>query len=386
MDKKIVMITALLLWGITAYFSYAYFSAGGSVTRLVSPSKQYQTPLGNGVSEEELTGPANEECPINGKMLTKGHKRLWESRRPLGVMIENHTDARPQSGLSSADVVYEAVAEGGITRFLAIFYCQDAKYIGPVRSARMYFINMLQGYGKNPLYAHVGGANTPGPADALGYLRKKGWDGYNDLNQFSIAFPYYYRDYERNPGVATEHTMYSSTQKLWDFAAKKRDLTDKDEDGDSWDDNFSPWEFKDDEKSSGSVSSIAYDFWDNRPAFGVSWSYDATTNSYTRSHKQGGPHIDKNTGKAITAKNVVVVFMKESPARDGYSGGHLLYGTIGTGKAIVFQDGASIEGGTWSKKDEESTITFKDSSGKEISLNRGLTWISILPTGNEVEF
>lgn len=384
MDRKIVLITATLLYAISTYFSYAYFSAGGSVGRLVSPTREYVAPGGNG-DEVDLTGPANQECPINGMKLTSGHKRLWESRRPLGVMIENHTDARPQSGLSSADVIYEAVAEGGITRFLAIFYCQDAKYIGPVRSARIYFIHILEGYGKSPLYAHVGGANTPGPADALGYIRKQGWDAYNDLNQFSIAFPYYYRDYERNPGVATEHTMYSSTKKLWQYAAEKRDLTDTDEDGDAWREDFKAWQFKDDEPATATAPTINYEFWSGRPAFSAVWTYLPQTNSYERAHRQGGPHIDKNTGKAITVKNVAVVFMKEAPARDGYPGGHLLYTVTGTGKAIVFQDGGATVG-TWKKADNTSSLTLYNSSGQEIEFNRGPIWISVLPTGNEVDY
>src|SRR5438105_14884108 len=149
-------------------------------------------------------------------MLTKSQKALWEKRRPLGVMIENHTEARPQSGLSSADVVYEAVAEGGITRFMGVYYCKDSiKYVGPVRSARVYYIDLLSEYGSYPLYTHVGGANcnkTTGsgcengaPADALGKLEDLGWFGYNDLN--FIPFPVMWRDYERLPNVATEHTV-----------------------------------------------------------------------------------------------------------------------------------------------------------------------------------
>ena len=134
-------------------------------------------------------------------------------------MIENHQEARPQSGLSSADVIYEVVAEGGITRFLAIYYCQDGAQIGPIRSARTYFIDYLSEYGNYPLYAHVGGANQAGPADALSQLDDYGWTAYNDLNQFSIGFPVFWRDYDRlGHSVATEHTIYSTIEKLLDYA------------------------------------------------------------------------------------------------------------------------------------------------------------------------
>ena len=178
--------------------------------------------------------------------------RPWEKRRPLGVMIENSSAARPQSGLSSADVVYEAVAEGGITRFMAVFLCQDTDPIGPVRSARTYYLDWISEYGASPLYAHVGGANTPGPADALGQIERYGWGAYNDLNQFSVGFPTFWRDYDRlGANTATEHTVYTSTQKAWAFAAAKRQLTNVETDDRTgktipWDQNFVKWTFKDD--------------------------------------------------------------------------------------------------------------------------------------------
>ena len=118
---------------------------------------------------------------------------------------------------------------------MAIYYCQDPVEVGPVRSARTYFIDFVSEYGDYPLYAHVGGANQPGPADALGQLDTYGWTDYNDLNQFSIGFPTFWRDYDRLPKVATEHTMYSSVDKLLDYAATNRELTNVDKHGVSWD-------------------------------------------------------------------------------------------------------------------------------------------------------
>ena len=212
MPTKHTIFLSFVMFLIVGTVSYFYFSSGFGQGANNAPLKT----ITNEAGEEEVvdTAPKTEVCPLNGQLFSKARKKLWETRRPLGVAIENHLEARPQSGLSKADVVYEAVAEGGITRFLALFYCQDAKPIGPVRSARIYFLKLLQGYGNNPLYAHVGGANTPGPADALGEIRDLGWDGYNDMNQFAVPFPYYYRDYERLPDRATEHTMYSDRKSV----------------------------------------------------------------------------------------------------------------------------------------------------------------------------
>lgn len=323
-----------------------------------------------------------EECPLNGVMRTKTEKNWWSGHRPLGVMIENHLEARPQSGLSRADIVYEAVAEGGITRFLSVYYCQDAPFVGPVRSARTYFLDLISPFGDYPLYAHVGGANMAGPADALSQIDEYGWNQYNDLNQFSVGFPVFWRDYERiGHAVATEHTMYSSTTKLWNYAAKDRELTNVDSKGVSWDENFKPFLFKEDEKSKGEISPTYY-FWSSmfKGDYSVKWKFDPASNVYLRFNGDK-EHFDLNSEKQLTAKNVVILFMTEERANDGYEGNvHLLYGTEGTGKMIVFQDGKKITG-VWSKKDRESQFKLLDDAGNLIKFNRGTIWFSILPDG-----
>jgi len=386
--KKTALIVIVLVFISSLIGSYLVFSSKTENGNIFSPISNYQPPKNGSNSEENLNNePKTEECPINGAFYSKSQRQKWEARRPLGVMIENHVEARPQSGLSSADVVFEVVAEGGITRFLSVFYCQDAPYIGPIRSARIYFIKLLQGFGNYPLYAHVGGANTPGPADALGEIRNLGWAAYNDLNQFSVPFPYFWRDYERLPNRSTEHTVYSSTTKLWQYAKDKRKLTNVDENGVSWDKNFQKWLFKDDVKidQRGSIAKIDFSFWDNLASdFNVVWNYDKNNNQYLRVNG-GKPHIDKNTGKQISAKNVMIVFAKESPANDGYEGGHLLYKIVGSGEGLFFQDGKVIKG-TWKKTDEESQIRFYDEAGNEISLVRGPIWVEILPIGNKVNY
>lgn len=384
-DKKVAWVVVFFVFMLSTVSSYSFFKGGGVAT-ILSPLSNYKPPTSNGATAIP-DEPKTEECPINGEMLTKSQKMAWEKRRPLGVMIENHKEARPQSGLSYADVVYETVAEGGITRFLAVFYCKDAPYVGPVRSARMYFINLLEGYGSNPLYAHVGGANTPGPADALGYLKEISWSSYNDLNQFSVPFPYFWRDYERLPNRATEHTVYSSTAKLWQYAKDKRELTEKDSDGIRWDKNFTPWEFANDAKTGdrGNVAKVDFGFWDSFASdFGVVWSYDKTSNAYKRNNG-GVPHLDKNTGRQLVAKNIVVVFAKESPANDGYEGGHLLYKTVGSGDALIFNNGQVIKG-EWSREDTTDNLKFTDEQGKAVSMVRGQVFVEVLPIGNKVNY
>ena len=383
--KLLFILAGISLFVLTVGLSYFLFSSIHSRSKLISPAGS-PSPTAK-KSRIDPSIPRTEVCPLNGALFTKQEKDIWSTRRPLAVMIENHLDSRPISGLSSADIVYEAVAEGGITRFLTIYYCEQPEIVGSVRSARIYFIKLLQGFGHNPLYAHVGGANTDGPADALGYIGELGWSSYNDLNQFSVPFPYFWRDYERLPNRATEHTVYSSTTKLWQYAKDKRELTDVDSEGIKWNEKFTPWKFIDDAKVAdrGTVTKIDFGFWDNLASdFSVVWNYSSSANDYRRVNG-GVPHIDKNTNTVLQAKNVIVMFAKESPANDGYEGGHILYKTIGTGDSVVFQNGKAIKG-TWQKDDEESLIKFYDSNDKEISIVRGQVFIEILPVGNKVTY
>lgn len=383
MNKKIILIIGAAIYLGTSFGSYKYFSANTVDT------SEYQAPVVDAEGNVVDTAPKTEECPLNGQLYSKAQRAKWEKRRPLGIMVQNNTEARPQSGLSSADIIHEAVAEGGITRFLAMYYCDEPKIVGSVRSARIYFIRLLQGYGNNPLYGHVGGANTPGPADALGEIKKLGWFGYNDMDQFAVPFPNYWRDYDRLPGRATEHTVYTNTQKLWDYAKKNRDLTNVDEDGVAWDEDWESWSFQDDAKegSRGAVAKINYGFWENNlgSSYTVQWNYDAATNSYKRVNG-GEAHIDKNTDEQLKSKNVIIAYADESVANDGYEHGeHMLYDVIGTDDAIIFQNGEAIEG-TWKKTKATDMMRFYDEKGKEIDLVRGQIWISILPTGNKVTY
>ncbi len=389
-NKNVVIIVlAILVYVISAGISYSVFSGSTPLT----PAPQVPTVEESAKNNDyeaisfDQSLPKTEACPLNGVKYSKQQKKWWEGHRPMGIMIENHTDARPQSGLSFADAIYEAVAEGGITRFLAVFYCQDSGIVGPVRSARTYFMDYVSEYGDNPLYVHVGGANTPGPANAIGQLSDYGWTAYNDLNQFSLGFPTFKQVKNRNGReVATEHTMYSNSSRLWDVAAKQRKLTNKDKDGNSWNETFVPYDFKEDALAADRPASqtVHVEYWDGYDDFAVDWTYDKSTNTYLR--KNGGvDHADRNTNKQIQAKNVVVLFEQESRANDGYENNlHLLYKTKGSGKALIFADGKEIKG-TWRKDKRTSRTLLFVNDGSKIEFNPGLTWFHILPLEGVVE-
>jgi hypothetical protein len=376
----LTILLIVLVYAASTGIAYLLFSqtslGSASLTNVPAPTKGAEGQL---VFDQTL--PRTEACPLNGVKYSKQQKTWWEKHGPLGVMIENHQNARPQSGLSFADVVYEVVAEGGITRFLAMYYCQDAVQVGPVRSARTYFIDFASEYGAFPLYAHVGGANQPGPADAISQLSDYGWAGLNDLNQFSIGFPVFWRDYQRlGHDTDTEHTMYSTTEKLWSYAKTSRKLTNVDEDGDSWDEDFTPYEFKDDAPVSerGKSQTAHLEFWTGDKSYYVDWTYDSTLNVYKRNNG-GVAYVDRDTNKQLTAKNIVILSMQETSANDGYENNvHLLYKDKGTGKAIILMDGKKTTG-TWQKSKRVARTQIFDSNGSPIKFDRGSIWFEILP-------
>lgn len=389
MDKKAVLLTisgAVLLYLLSSSISFVAFSFFGrkKVTTLTSPIPEELKKEGFKV---DITAPKTEGCPLNGKFYTKAEKEIWQERRPLAVMIENHKEAKPQSGLSRADIIYEAVAEGGITRFLAVFYCGAAAKnleLAPIRSARTYFLDWVSEY--DALYNHVGGAgrcNDPTVDERAKALCQIGQYGIKDLDQFGISFPDCYRNPDRlDHPVATEHQMVCLSDNLYEIA-QKGGWTNVDERGVSWDKNFSSWKFREDVKLEDRpvTFSAEFNFWRGYKDYLVRWEYERASNSYLR-FNGGKPHMDIS-GEQMRAKNVVIQFTKETGPVDEHL--HLLYQTKGQGEALIFQDGRAVQG-TWRKKDRISRTKFYDSLGQEIKFNRGEIWIEVLPTGSKVNY
>lgn len=403
MNKRILIIT-LIIYIISSVFSYSAFSffAGSSMLKNIITSSDSQgndsgtnedTTLLTALLDIDPSAAKNEACPLNGKMFTKQEKDAWEKKRPLAIMIENSVDSRPQSGIADADVVFEAIAEGGVTRFMGLFYCGVQKYdtiIAPIRSARTYFVEYASGF-NYPLYVHVGGANIPGPANALGQIGEYGWSLENDLNQFSIGYPTFVRNNDRlDKEVATEHTMQSTTEALWDVGkqrdwtniAPERNLGRKKIGGDDWKETYVGWSFQDQVGTIGTTTNIKYEFWDGFSDFGVEWQYDKESNSYKR-FMAGEPHIDLNHDKQIQAANVIVLLTTEKGPIDELK--HMLYTTIGKGNALIFRNGDVIKA-TWSKPTRESELEFFDRKGDAVEFARGLTWISVVSTATEVNY
>jgi hypothetical protein len=337
-------------------------------------------------------------------MYSVPEREIWEQRRPIAAIIENHIESRPQSGLSSADVVYEAVAEGGITRFMSVFYCgisaEDVR-IAPIRSVRVYYVNWAAEYGENPIFVHIGGANNicnncPGgvkpvgqtarEADAFRLLSSIGWR-YARGNSFdggtNIGYPIIIRDQFRlGTKSAWEHSVVGFTDKIYE-EAENRGFAARSTNGAYWWDEFTKWKFADDQPAnSPSAQNISFKFWNGKPEYDVVFEYDRESNSYLR-FNGGQPHKDLETDEQIAVKNAVIMFIEEKGPVDNE--GHLLYTTEDKGRAIVFQNGNAIEG-TWEKRTMYGRTIFYDGAGREINFVRGMIWIAAVPRGNTVNY
>lgn len=281
------------------------------------------------------------------------------NERPVtGVMIENSELARPQSGLNQADIIFEAVAEGGITRFLVLFHDNLAPSIGPVRSVRPYYIQWAMSF--DAAIAHVGGS-----PEALQDM--KTWKA-KDLDQFA-----YSTFFHRVPSREAPHNVYTSVAELNAIEAQrsygKAAFTSLARKADT------PSKAPDAKSISLAISSAA---------FNVHYDYNATTNTYLRS-QAGAPHTVGDLGgvPAQLHPNVVVALIMPKGINADHI--HTTYGTIGSGQAYVFQDG-TMTLGTWQKTSNEAALTLTNAANQPLTLNPGQTWFTALGDAKSVTY
>lgn len=287
------------------------------------PVKYYSPLTGNVVADEAAT-----KLPVTG------------------VMIENSPSARPQSGLKNSGVVFEAIAEGGITRFLVLYQQEKPKLIGPVRSLRLYDNDWLAAF--NASIAHVGGS-----AAALKDVRN---GTYRDIDQFFNSASYY-----RASDRPAPHNMYT-TSKLLDALNAKKGYKSSEFTG------FTRIDGEPVSKPDATRINIKI----SGPLYDSVYTYNESTNNYTRS-QAGEPHLDREDGK-IKPSVIVAMRVDESTVfQDGYREKIV---TVGSGSATIFQNGTA-RAVTWEKKSKTAQITFSDkTTGEDIPLVRGQTWIA----------
>ena len=290
-------------------------------------------------------------CPLTGLPLEA--EQL--SMRPVAVMIDNMASARPQSGLASADIVYEMPAEGGITRYMAIYHHQTSEKIGPVRSARSYFIDKAMEF--NAVYVHCGGS-----PEALKDIQTLKIDSLNELKGE--------RNFWRSTDRKAPHNLYTSTKLIGEvldakgFSAKKW----------SYSMSFGEGFVQPGDKG---AKSIVIDYKNNYKA---GYIYDEPQKLYYRTIN-GNKHKDKETNAEITAVNIII---EKVSAKVVDSVGRLELNNIGEGSGYLITGGKSIEI-KWSKKDRQSKTNYTDLNGKPIELNKGNTWIQVVPNNATID-
>ncbi len=264
------------------------------------------------------------------------------------IMIENSPDARPQSGLKAAGVVFEAIAEGGITRFLALYQQEKPGLVGPVRSLRPYYVDWLAPFQAS--VAHVGGSKF-----ALEEIRN---GHYRDIDQFFNAGTYWRANDRYAP-----HNVYTNFERI-DALNKAKGYTES---------AVAGFDRKDAAPSkTPNATNIAVTI--SGPLYNSSYRYDAATNTYGRS-QAGAPHTDQEAGPIAPAVVVALFVPMSRVMEDGYRE-HI--GSIGSGRAVIFQDGIATEA-TWHKTSKSSQISFTDANNAPVKLIRGQTWITAVP-------
>lgn len=346
--KAKVIILILLVVVVAAFSGYVLFGGGGA-----RPSANDRAGTANTNAE-----PTKARRAIDGVFVDLEQA----NNLPFAVVVENLVQARPQAGLDKANVVYEALAEGGITRFLAVYAGGDnAERIGPVRSARPYFLDWVREY--DALFAHAGG--SPEALKRIPQLQIR------DLNQFGNG-SYFWRDTERRKTLPLEHTLYTSTRLL---SLAQRDQNQP------LVGTYTPWQFADDPVDTARPSTpqtVTIDF--STFNYKVTYQYDRATNSYERLMAEK-PHTMED-GTALHAKNVVVLFVPASLADDK---GRLTMQTTGEGKAVVFHSGAAVDG-VWKKASAEDRTMLYDATGQEMTLTAGATWVEIVPNEKQLTY
>jgi hypothetical protein len=296
-------------------------------------------------------------CPLTGEETER--EKLATGRRALAVKIENSPESRPQAGLAAADIVYEQEAEGGITRFIALYQCQDAKRLGPIRSARPVDPLVLTQFG-DPLFVHAGSVQAVVTA-----LEKAGLEDINcNLNPDPCP---------RDPSRTVPHDVFTSSKSL--YAA-----------GGGGDVPQPVFSYDEELERAGTrrAGTIHLGF---SPVADVVWRYEASEGQYFRFHGETAHTLEN--GDQVAAKNVVVQVVRRQDTRITDSAGNPVptYDVIGKGKAYVFRDGRVIVG-RWERGSEDDATTFTTRTGDEIALAPGTTWVELYPSDEEtpIEF
>ena len=265
--------------------------------------------------------------------------------RPYAVMLSSDKEARPLSGVGETDMVFEMpVVENGFTRMMAVYQCNRPKELGSVRSSRLDFVPLALGL--DAIYAHFGGEK-----EVLEELNSGIIDNIDGLKYDSTI-------YYRKNSIPRPHNAFTNFALLSEAVADLSYKTGSNNIG---------YPHDEENKSKGTVEPSPVFSKD----FEVVWKYNTETNSYFRS-RAGKPETDKNTGKQVETKNVVIIKTTWSPINKDY----IRVKTVGSGGLLVYKNGTVVTG-SWEKKTDKEKLYFYDQNHKEIPFVPGSIWVEI---------
>jgi hypothetical protein len=314
------------------------------------------TPTATVVMPSPTPERSYDQCPLTGVEMADPSLAM---RRPLDIKVDNYPGSRPPSGLDKADVVFEHFAEGAITRFSAIFLCQDHERVGPVRSARLIDVEHLVDIFDGVL-VHYGAANR-----VLPMIREAGFpdmDGYFGADGFFSV-----------PGRVSPFNKYCDTNAL---------RAAVDEEGWQRPADRSGFAFSDSVEWSEQATEIRVVY---APQNWARWEYDHAGGIYRR-YAGDELHVEETSGQPLTATNVVVLQAKhsETDIDEGYGSFSVRIELLGQGTAMVFRDGKVAEG-NWIRQSEMEMIRILDAAGNPLPLKPGNVWVQVVPDVEIVE-
>ena len=314
-----------------------------------SPSKKSQSGSDVQIFDSTTSIDNQNTSPLTG--MTIGEPSLV-SRQVTAVMIDNSLAARPQAGISQAGIVFTAMTEGGVTRYMALYQEAQPSSIGPIRSARPYFLDYMLPF--NASLAHVGGSQSA-QVDILSL-------GVKDLDQLKNPEAFSRSDLNKAPSnVFTNFINLNHLNSLKKYTES----------------NFVGFAHKRDVPQTPTARTI--NFLLSSQYYNSEFKYNATTNSYW--YSQGGAlQKDATTNASISPKVVIALFVPKAYDPDGQ---HPNYETSGQGKIYVFQDGI-VSFGNWKKKDRKGQLVLTDQYGLPMKLNAGQTWITLISNDSNV--
>ena len=348
--KRILFIIMVLTLGLSIVACTPETERTPTAAAPTAPSAPMSA-LTSPSASEVLSGPTSDPT----RSYTTGFEYDGEYK-PVVVVIENSKEARPQTGLQTADVVYEMPVEGSITRFVCVFSDSVPEEVMPVRSGRVSFLYIQQEW--DAVFMHWGGSGSGSSKSYTFY----GNDLYNEIKidvngiRGGEWSDYYYR----KSGVITEHNVVGNpllAQELYDYEPEPLG-----------------WLFDGALSYSGdTVAEINLSFCSNMESF-VSYTYDSGNDVYLRS-MSGKAFASAETGEQVSVKNIIVQYSTYiRKASEGYK----VWEMTGGGDADFYIGGVLIQG-TWEKASATDPTIFRDADGNQIVLRPGNTWIHIHP-------